>query len=259
MNISEQGSLLKIYYCRYLPNISRWEQKNIMTPYWRFYWNPTPGAAILSNGKRIELVPEQFYIIPGYHCFSSTSKVAFSQFYIHFQLLLTKNNHQYGVFSFPAGKRKLAFIRQFCEVDESSIPIRQFRLLTALAVLSPVLMQLPEDIWQLKEDGDPRILKAVDYLSHHCDTHCSNEELSLRAGMSRDRFCRLFEQQLGESPQAYSRRKRIEHACELLSFSDLTLDEIAERTGFANRDHFSRVFSQILHIPPATFRKRGRG
>lgn len=258
MYISELGNLLKIYRCHYLTDIYPWEQKNIISPYWRFYWTATPGAALLSNGSRIELEPSRFYITPGYHCFSTTSSVPFTQFYIHFQLLLTKSNHKYGVFSFPAGKSELALIRQFCEMANNNIPPRQYQLLTALAVLSPVLLQLPEDIWQLKEDGDARILQIVDWMSHHRDKHCSNRELADQAGMSRDRFCRLFELQTGEPPQAYSRRKRIEQACELLSFSDCTLDEIAERTGFADRYHFSRVFSKILNMPPAAFRKRAK-
>lgn len=259
MYISELGNLLKIYYCRYQPNIYPWEQKKVMTPYWHFYWNATPGAALLSNGTRIELDPSRFYLIPGYHCFSTTTSVPFTQFYIHFQLLLVKGNHKYGVFSFPAGKHELDLIRQFGETVENKIPVRQYRLLTALAVLAPVLLQLPEDIWQPKEDGDARILKIVDWMSHHSDIPCSNLELAEKAGISRDRFCRLFEQQTGEPPRAYNRRKRIEKACELLSFSDCTLAEIAETTGFADRYHFSRVFSKILKVPPATFRKRARG
>ena len=73
--------------------------------------------------------------------------------------------------------------------------------------------------------------------------------------MSRDGFLRLFEQETGRSPQFYWRKKRIEKACELLISTSLSIDEIAEKTGFADRYHFSRVFSNFLKNSPVKFRK----
>ena len=43
-------------------------------------------------------------------------------------------------------------------------------------------------------------------------------------------------------------------AAELLAHTDLTIDEIAERCGFANRFHFSRVFAQRMVEPPGRYR-----
>jgi transcriptional regulator GlxA family with amidase domain len=43
-------------------------------------------------------------------------------------------------------------------------------------------------------------------------------------------------------------------AADLLLRTSLSIDEIAERSGFANRYHFSRVFAQRMSHPPARFR-----
>ena len=64
-----------------------------------------------------------------------------------------------------------------------------------------------------------------------------------------------FRKETGESPQQYSRRIRVEAACRYLRYSDKTIDEIAELTGFPDRYYFSRVFRQLQHYPPAEYRR----
>ncbi len=80
-------------------------------------------------------------------------------------------------------------------------------------------------------------------------------ELAAQAGMSRGGFMRWFKQHLAASPAHYTLGRRIDHACRLLKFSSLTVEEISERLGFANRSHFSRVFQRRMGSGPASFRK----
>ena len=74
--------------------------------------------------------------------------------------------------------------------------------------------------------------------------------------MHTNAFIRLFRSEVGRSPQAWYMRRRIEEACRLLHHSDLSIEQIAERTGFCDRGHFTRVFRTLRRIGPATFRKR---
>jgi transcriptional regulator GlxA family with amidase domain len=48
--------------------------------------------------------------------------------------------------------------------------------------------------------------------------------------------------------------RRVQRAAELLARTTLSIDEIAERCGFANRYHFSRVFAQRMAAPPGRYR-----
>lgn len=52
----------------------------------------------------------------------------------------------------------------------------------------------------------------------------------------------------------YSARRRIGIACSLLHRSNLSMDEVAQQTGFCDRYHFSKVFKQIRGVSPGTFR-----
>ena len=45
----------------------------------------------------------------------------------------------------------------------------------------------------------------------------------------------------------------------MLLHSEMSLDEIAERTGFPNRSYLIRVFRNLRKDSPAAFRRRYRG
>ena len=64
-------------------------------------------------------------------------------------------------------------------------------------------------------------------------------------------FHRHFDMTVGE----FVRKRRIEHASELLSKSDLSLAEIASACGFSDQSHFCALFKKHSGLTPANFRK----
>ena len=52
----------------------------------------------------------------------------------------------------------------------------------------------------------------------------------------------------------YLNRLRINEACELLMFSDLTVTDICYRVGFNNLSNFNRQFLAMKQVPPSRFR-----
>ncbi len=252
----ELGNILKIHCCCYEENVFPWVQNNLQTPSWRFYWNMGPGAYLHFDEKEVPLLPEYFYIIPGYLRFSTLAKAPFSQFYIHFDLS-ERQLPQNELFRLPAEEKSQELIRRF--IQRNVIPEnRQLTWLTAVSIVSSALLCLEESILRLPPEYDPRIEKVLTWIHKHLNKIHNNESLAEMAGMSRNGFLRLFENSLGEAPQKYCRRKRIEHACELLHFSDLSLEEIAAETGFSDRYHFTRVFWKVMHFTPAAFRRQLR-
>ncbi len=96
--------------------------------------------------------------------------------------------------------------------------------------------------------------KAVRYIQAHPETRLSLEELADIAGVSRALFCRVFRQTIGTTPQKYINRHRIQLASAELLYGKIPVKEIAERYGFANVHHFSRIFKSITGNTPAGFR-----
>ncbi len=83
-------------------------------------------------------------------------------------------------------------------------------------------------------------------------------EIAHAASISEKHLCRLFKQATGFSPMQTVRLLRLQTAVMLLSRSQLTMSEIAERCGFASQSYFTRAFGETYGVSPSTVRKQAR-
>jgi len=58
-----------------------------------------------------------------------------------------------------------------------------------------------------------------------------------------------------ELPAQFILERRVSKAAQQLIFSTDSIEQIAERLGFLDRFHFSRMFKARMGTPPATYRK----
>ena len=73
--------------------------------------------------------------------------------------------------------------------------------------------------------------------------------------MSRTQLYRKFRSLTDKTITEYLRSIRLHRARELLLTSDMTVAEVAYRTGFKNLSHFSRVFTREFKVNPSDSRK----
>lgn len=78
--------------------------------------------------------------------------------------------------------------------------------------------------------------------------------LAREAAMSRSAFAARFRAVLRKTPMDYVREVRLREAARLLRRSDLSIDVVAQRAGFASRSHFSRAFRASFGQPPSAWR-----
>ncbi|MGI4943524.1 MAG: helix-turn-helix domain-containing protein [Janthinobacterium lividum] len=71
-------------------------------------------------------------------------------------------------------------------------------------------------------------------------------------------LCRTLQATLGVSPHNFVVTCRLKQASALLRASGLSLEEIAEVTGFANRNHMSANFRRVLNTTPSQVRDDAR-
>jgi AraC family transcriptional regulator len=83
-------------------------------------------------------------------------------------------------------------------------------------------------------------------------------ELAQACGMSAGAFIRWFKAETGTTPSEVMTQRRVTEASRLLRYTDLSVEQVAAKLGYANRYHFSRVFARVAGCGPATFR-RGAG
>lgn len=101
---------------------------------------------------------------------------------------------------------------------------------------------------------DQRLLNALNYLEGHLEQAVDNSKLADVIHIHPQTMLRLFKIELGKAPQEYLRQMRVDKACWFLRFTDETIKAIAEKTGFCDRYHFTKVFSRVMGRSPARFR-----
>ncbi len=109
-----------------------------------------------------------------------------------------------------------------------------------------------------KESGNtyhPALVKAIDYINNHYHSSISMEELCNYCGVSKQHLCLLFRTLLHTRPMEYAAKRRIQVAKELLTSTSMTIEEIAEETGFCTASYFCKMFKRYEGITAIRFKR----
>jgi len=101
-----------------------------------------------------------------------------------------------------------------------------------------------------------RLVPVFDYVNENLSATISVKDLAKAANMSLSRFFPYFKSQMQQSPMDYVKKTRTTRACRLLVTTELPISAIAERVGFSNQFHFSRVFKEICGETPSVYRNQ---
>ena len=103
---------------------------------------------------------------------------------------------------------------------------------------------------------DPRIRRALDYISTHFATPLTVAEIAHKCGLSLSRFAHLFRTETGQPPQRYLEHQRLHRARQLLEFTQEPIRHIAEQVGFENPFYFTLRFKRHNGMSPRQWRNR---
>jgi len=105
---------------------------------------------------------------------------------------------------------------------------------------------------QTSENRTLRELLA--WAADHLTEDLSVDSLARRAAMSERNFSRVFTLEVGETPARHIETLRLEAARRQLETSSLSLDEVAEHSGFASAEVLRRAFTRRLGVSPGQYR-----
>ena len=105
--------------------------------------------------------------------------------------------------------------------------------------------------------GDIATRIAVRYIHDNLDRPISLAEVAAYVHVSPRHLSRLFARAMGCAPAEYIEGARLDLAQVLLLRTAKPLKEIAAQVGYADVQHFTRVFSRTFGVPPGGFRQRG--
>lgn len=98
------------------------------------------------------------------------------------------------------------------------------------------------------------IAKAVSFIDANYSKDLSLDDIVEVSEVSKYHFIRLFSKTMKKTPIQYVTKIRLEKAVELLHSTELSIQEIAQQTGFQSANYFSKVFKQYFSISPGKYR-----
>ncbi|MEH0885213.1 transcriptional regulator FtrA [Enterobacter sp. UNJFSC 003] len=114
--------------------------------------------------------------------------------------------------------------------------------------------QLSRPVAQLRESQ--RMGQLFDFLHQHLDKPHSVTSLAHRVGMSERTFLRRFQDATGTTPTRWLLNERLLRVKDYLENSKLSIDSIAEQTGFGQAATLRHHFRQTYSVSPARYRKQ---
>ena len=102
-----------------------------------------------------------------------------------------------------------------------------------------------------------RLQVVFDYVLHNFQKEIKLDAIADLVHMTPNAFCRFFKQRTNKTLFQFLIELRIEHASQLLKqHKDLSIAEIAERSGFNSISNFNRKFMGIKGVIPSQFSKQ---
>ncbi len=98
------------------------------------------------------------------------------------------------------------------------------------------------------------ILSACNYINEYCTENIKMDDIAIIAGFSKYHFARIFKQVMTVSCYDYLINCRIMHARKLLIEPDLSIMQVAMKSGFSSLATFNRVFKAKNRCTPKEYR-----
>lgn len=151
--------------------------------------------------------------------------------------------------------------------DHRTVGMRAAELLDSLmagraASVEPVLIPPRSVVVRRSTEvlavDDRNVAKALRVIREHGTEDISVDQIVRESGVSRSVLQRRFRSVLGNTIHGEILNCRLRYACHLLVESDLSMMEVAERSGFKHQEYMGAVFKARLRVTPGQYRKGNR-
>lgn len=141
-------------------------------------------------------------------------------------------------------------------VDYLLKPIKPDMMTTVLKKLEVKLAgKVQEEVIEQKEEKVLVIEQIITEIQEHYTENITLTELAKKYGISVGYLSSLIKENVGLSYSDYVTARRIQKAKELLEDERLSMEQIAEQTGFRDHFYFIKVFKKHTGITPGKYRK----
>jgi AraC family transcriptional regulator of adaptative response / DNA-3-methyladenine glycosylase II len=107
-------------------------------------------------------------------------------------------------------------------------------------------------------EGPELVCRGVQLILDGALDGCTERDLGARLGISARHLRRLFDEQLGVTPDQLARSRRAHFARRLLDDTDLSITQVAFASGFGSLRQFNRACLDVFRAAPGELRSRRR-
>jgi AraC-like DNA-binding protein len=257
---------IRLFSAGWLDVADWWTRTDILRDFWRLYLNDREGAKLELAGGVFKMPRRRIVLVPAGIGFQPKLDSPVHQLFVHFEFVGWPAEAAQEVFPAPFALKKdplrdqlaAELCAELSETDSKLGPVLASRLKALIHLsISAALSEIPGDrtsrFLRIAE-GQQELLTVLHYIEEHLDQQLNNAQLADIARSSESRFIRRFRDATGRTPGRYVQDRRLRRAAEALVSTERGIEEIAQSCGFANRYHFTRVFSQRMGCPPARYR-----
>jgi AraC-like DNA-binding protein len=222
----------------------------------------------INNTKR-KVYKDQFFIIPAHepHKYGSEETFPWTIYWIHFSGEISnkflRSNFSIIDLNSAENQRNDRRIRLFEEIYQTlSMGFSNENLdysSICLWYLLGSFQYIPqfERIRSIKQYDI--IERSILFMQENTYNKISLDKLASHCGLSVSQFSLVFKKKTSRSPINYYNSLRIQNACQMIDFTNLTIKEISLQLDFADQFYFSREFKKAMGYSPREYRKRRKG
>lgn len=147
---------------------------------------------------------------------------------------------------------------EFTNMFQNFIMKDRFFETAASANMLNILTALGRSVHEIADENSPagqnRISHSIHYIHENYNREIRIEGLADMEHMSISSYRKIFKHYTGLSPRTYILDLRIKNARSLMSYTDLSIKEIAAMVGYEDQLYFSRLFKLYAGVSPSTYR-----
>lgn len=124
--------------------------------------------------------------------------------------------------------------------------------------LYPIELEIIESLFNIYikrvQSKNLLIYKIINYININLDSKISVDKIATVLGLSVSYISHAFKKEKNISIKSFIIEQKIERAKQLLSATDLTIEEISSKLKFSNYNYFCKVFKKETGVSPKYYR-----
>lgn len=118
-----------------------------------------------------------------------------------------------------------------------------------------IAMYVESRLMLIPNDGMQRFEPVLQYMREHLSENVTVPELAKLVHLTTSHFIDSFKKCFSATPLRYFNNMRVEKAANLLTNTDMSIENIAKSIGIQDRLYFSSFFKRYIGSAPAEYRK----